>query len=307
MKNLFFGCLTVVLLGSSSRVFGADPQSPDAYLVRASSQTIKRRQAVLVLAQSKNQAGAPELVAALADKDPMSRSLAAQGLGTLKYAAARPELAKLLAADPYPEVREAAAVSLRQIEDPSAVDALSQALGDSSANVRVTALTGLAHYRDMKSTLFVEAACKDKAVEVRRTAVFVLGRLEDPTAIPTVEQLLKDPDAAVRAGAAQTLAELHATGSKAVLLPLLKDPEKSVQASAARSLLIFGDNSGFETAKALAQDQDLGVRIIAVDALGWSKDPGAETELQSLLTEAPANIRPAVQEALTRTQQLRKQ
>jgi HEAT repeat protein len=71
--------------------------------------------------------------------------------------------------------------------------------------------------------------------------------------------------------------------------------------------MMLGDNSAFEVAKALDQDPDFGVRVVAIDALGWSKDPAAETELQSLLALVPANSRPAVQEALTRTQQLRKQ
>ena len=67
------------------------------------------------------------------------------------------------------------------------------------------------------------------------------------------------------------------------------------------------DNSGFEAAKALAKDPDLSVRVVAIDALGWSKDPAAEAELHSLLAQSPADSRPAVEEALARTRQLRKQ
>ena len=142
-------------------------QAKEAYLVRPSSETVQRRQSVLALAQSRDVQSASKLLEAISDKDPMTRTLAVQGLGTLKVAAAVAPLSGLLASDPYPEVRQAAASSLRQIGDPGAV--------------------------------------------------------------------------------------------------------------------------------------------VAIDALGWSKDPAAEAELQSLLAQSPADSRPAVEEALARTRQLRKQ
>jgi len=306
MRDHYAGWFAAVLLALAPGVFGAAPKPQEAYLVHPSTETVQRREAVLALARSKDAQAGVKLVEALKDKDPMTRTLAAQGLGSLKVAAALSSLANVLANDPYPEVRQAAATSLRQIGDPAAVDALGKAVGDVDPNVRLIALTGLGRYRDPSTRPLVEAACKDKSVEVRRTAVYVLGRLEDPAAVPTVEQLLKDPDAAVRAGAAQTLGDLHVSDSKTALLPLLNDPDHMIRASVARSLIMLGDNSGFDVAKALDHDPDLAVRVVAIDALGWSKDPAAETELQSLLTQTPAASQPAVQEALLRTQQLRK-
>jgi len=308
MRGHFFSRSVMVMSGLVPALLWAAPKPEDSYLVHPSTQTVQRREAVLALGGSKDSQAVSKLVSALSDKDPMTRMLAAQGLGTLKAASTQAALARSLATDTDAEVRQAAAVSLRQIEDPAAVDALGKALKDSSPNVRVTALAGLAHYKVAGSGPLVEALCKDNAVEVRRTAVFVLGRLEDHAAVPTLEGLLKsDPDGAVRAGAAQALGDLRAAESKEALRPLLKDPVKIVQASAARSLTILGDNSGFEIAKTLAQDSDLGVSIIAIDALGWSKDPGAEAELQTLLTQASENIRPAIQAALARQKQIRKQ
>jgi HEAT repeat protein len=300
-------CVILPMWGSVAGVLWAEAKPKDNYSVRPSSQTIKRREAALALGQAKDAAQAgPQLLEALSDKDPMTRSLAVQSLGSLKYAAAKSKLAELLTTDPSTEVREAAAVSLRQLGDPQVVGALGKAVNDPAPNVRVTALMGLSYYRDAKVRPVVEAATKDKSVEVRRTAIYVLGRLGDPAAVPVVRTLLKDADSTVRAGAAQSLGELHAMDAKADLSPLLKDPEKTVQASTARALLMLGDSAGFETAKALSNDENLTVRLLAIDALGWSKDPAAEVQLQSLLAEAPANSRTAVREALTRTQQLRK-
>jgi len=299
--SVFLGLNPGMLLAASKA------QPKEAYLVRPSSETVKRRQSVLSLTQAGDAGSVSTLIEALADKDPMTRTLAVQGLGTLKVAAAAAPLADLLAKDPYPEVRQAAAFSLRQIEVPSTVAALGKALKDPEVNVRVVSLTGLAHYKDVKSSPLVQTACKDTSADVRRTAVFVLSRLEDPASIPTVQLLLKDPDDSVRAGAAQALGELRAYDSTALLRPLLKDPNKVIQASAARSLLMLKDNSGFEAAQILAKDANLGVRVVAIDALGWSKDPAAETELQSLLAQSPTDSRPALEAALSRTQQLRKQ
>ena len=308
MKNLNFSRFAGVLLGGITSFSWAATVPKDSYLMRPSSETVKQRQAVFALSQSKDpQAAAPQLMAALTAKDPMTRTLAVRGLGRLKAADAEPKLEAILANDPYPEVREAAATSLREIESPNAVDALGKALSDEATTVRLTALSGLAHYRDAKVRTLVEAVTKDKSVEVRRTAVYVLGQLDDPKAGPVIQDLLKDPDSGVRAGAAQALGELHTAPSKTALLPLLKDPDKGVRAVAARSLLMLGDNSGFETAKTLANDADHNVQVIAIDALGWSKNTEAETELQALLSQAAPENRRMIQEALTRTQQLRKQ
>jgi HEAT repeat protein len=282
--------------------------APLSYAVRPSSQTVKRREAVLALSYEKDvsQVG-PKLVEALADKDPMSRTLAVQGIGNLKYGAAREKVSHVLATDPSVEAREAAAVTLRQLGDVQAVGALAKAVSDTSPNVRTTALAGLAYYRDRSALPQVEAACKDEVAGVRRTALYAIGRMEATSSEPVVQALLKDSDAAVRALAAQTLGEIRATSSTGALKDLLSASEKSVQVSAARSLLKLGDSSGLETAKALSRDEDITVRLLAIDALGWSKDKAAGKELETLLTKVPDNSRIAVQEALTRHQQLRKQ
>jgi len=307
MKDLLLGRLTIVALGLAPALLWAAPKSQEPYSIHPSTQTVQRRQAVLLLEQSKDPQAGQKLIEALNDKDAMTRSLAAEGLGALKSAAAGSALAKVLAKDASPDVRQAAAVSLRQIQDPGAVDALGRALKDSSANVRLTALSGLGFYRDAKSGPLVEAVCTDPSIEVRRTAVYVLGRLEDRAAVPTVQQLIKsDPDAGVRAGAAQVLGQLRSKESVDVLRPLLKDPVKAIRASAAHSLLMLGEASGLAEASALDKDPDATVRLIAIDALGWSKDPAAEAELKTLLTTVPADSQAAIQAALNRTQQLRK-
>jgi HEAT repeat protein len=306
MRNRIFWSFGLLVGLAGALWADPKPKPKESYIVRPSSQTVKRRESALSLGQSKDASAGPALLQALEDRDSMTRALAVRSLGKLKYVPARSKLSALLATDPSDQVREASALALRQIGDPKAVTALLKALSDTSTNVRVTALAGLAQYKDTKARPGIEAACHDKAVQVRRTAVYVLGRLEDPKAIPVVLGLTKDLDASVRAGAAQSLGALHAEDSKDALRDLLKDPDNAVQASAAHSLAMLGDSTGFEKAKELVQDPNLAVRILAIDTLGWSEDPSAESALQTLLTEAPADTRPAVQEALMRNQQLRK-
>lgn len=279
-----------------------------SYVVRPSSQTVKRREAVLAMGQGADVSKAgQQLMAALSDKDAMSRALAARELGTLKYGPALESLSGLLKTDTSAEVREAAALSLKQLGNRKALPALAAAVSDPVPAVRVTALTSMGYFRDPSVRAQVEAACQDSSTDVKRTAVFVLGRLEDPQSVPVAEAMLKDTDASVRAVAAQTLGDLRAASAKPALTALLQDANKSVQISAARSLLKLGDSAGFEKAKAYALDEDLTVRLLAIDALGWSRDRQAGTMLADLLNQVPPNSRVAVQEAINRQEQLRKQ
>lgn len=284
------------------------PKSGTSYVVRPSSTTVKRREAVLAMSQNPDSAVAgSRLIAALDDQDSVARALAVRELGGLQHRAALGRLTTMLKTDPVADVREAAAASLKQLNSPSAVPALSGALSDSSPAVRVTSLMALAHYREPSSRRAIEAACRDASADVRRTALFALGRLESPASVPAVEPLLKDPEASVRAVASQTLAELHVSTVTAVLSGMLKDPSRAVQVSAARSLLKLGDASGFETAKSAVRDEEFAVRLLAIDALGWSRQPEAGTLLAELAQDPPVNSRVAVKDAQARHERLRKQ
>ncbi len=276
-----------------------------SYIVRPSTQTIKRREAVVGMWDDASKG--PQLLEALSDKDVVTRAAAARGLGTIKFSGAREKLISVLGADSSAEVREAAALSLQQLNDPSVTPALTKAIADPVTSVRTTALMGIGHYRDRSARIQVEAAAKDSSPDIRRTALYTLSRLGDVQSAPVVEEMLKDPDYSVKAMAAQTLGDIRATGSKAALTGLLQDASKPVQISAARSLLKLGDSAGFEKAKAYALDDDMTVRLLAIDALGWSKDPEAGKVLADILDKVPANNRHAVQESQTRHERLRKQ
>jgi len=84
------------LLMGLTGVLWADAKPKEAYTVRPSSQTVKRRESALSLGQSKDAAQAgPALFQALDDKDAMTRALAVRSLGNLKYAPSRSRLGEL--------------------------------------------------------------------------------------------------------------------------------------------------------------------------------------------------------------------
>lgn len=119
-------------------------RQPDDVLRRAallrSGDTMARRSAAAVLLQSDDPRAAAALIAALGDEDPGVRELAADGLDGVLAAAAG--LAELLRADPVPEVRRAAARSLRHNPDPAAQAALAAAAADPDPVVRALAARG---------------------------------------------------------------------------------------------------------------------------------------------------------------------
>src|ERR1700690_638255 len=105
MSSRIFWSLGLVL--GLAAALQAESKPNEAFAVHPSSQTVKRRQSALALGQSKDAAQAgPALLQALQDKDPMTRSLAVQGLGNLKYGAANAPLAQVLASDSNDEVRQ---------------------------------------------------------------------------------------------------------------------------------------------------------------------------------------------------------
>jgi hypothetical protein len=119
----------------------------------------------------------PELLGALADKDPRIRAAAAEALGEVGDASAVEPLGKALASDADSDVRDAAAEALGDIGSPNAVPLLS-------------------------------AGLRDADEDVRETVVDALGSIGGPDAERVLRQALSDPDEDVRDAAAAALAKM---------------------------------------------------------------------------------------------------
>ena len=151
--------------------------------------------------------GLPENAARtlLADPDVRVREAAAHAAGKEHL----DELAHLLIQDPSSDVRHAAAITLGDLDDRRALDALLAAVEDQDAIVRMAALRALVQ-------LLTEAGaagrlCRElRSVrpERRRAAVYALAHLHVLAAAGDVSRLVDDPDHDVRRAVLQTVDEL---------------------------------------------------------------------------------------------------
>jgi HEAT repeat protein len=117
---------------------------------------------------------------------------------------------------------------------------------------------------------------------------------------------LNDGDPAVRAEAAQAIGTLHGSSLQAQLTEALKDPDTLVRVSAARSLAQFGDRAGFQVALASAKNDNKAVRVLAIETLGWVRDPIAIPLLQSFELEPDGTIHKTAEAALKRIREKKK-
>jgi len=271
---------------------------------RVPAEALKRRNQVDAWASKGDAANASSLITALGDKDYYTRVLAARGLGDLRWAAARARLEALLLEDPHAEVRESVAQALRQMPDPSSIPALEKALLDSSESVRIVATDVLGLTGSTRAVQALAGALKDQSISVRRTAAVGFQRLNDPAAMPALLSALKDPDVYVRSNAILAIGAI--TGRKTLpagVKEALKDREPLVQAAAARTLAASGDISGLQNIKVLLQSSDPLVKLQAIEASGWSKDPEVKAQLKSLAADPDPGVRQGVTLALQRIQQ----
>lgn len=113
-----------------------------------------------------------------------------------------PQLAAALR-DRVPCVRRVAASLLARIEAPAAVAALGDALGDASADVREVAALGSGMAEATAHAAPLSRMLGDSSARVRQAAAWALGAIESKPAMPQLLELLaNDADAQVRQAAA---------------------------------------------------------------------------------------------------------
>jgi HEAT repeat protein len=198
--------------------------------------------------------------------------------------------------DASADVRMSAVRALGQLEDPRSVAALTAALrGDQDATVRKTAAWALGQIEDRAATPALVAAMQgDRDVEVRRTATWALGQLEDPAAVDALVRALRDGDAEVRQTAVWALGQIEDHRAVPGLSAVLREGDAGARRQAAWAL---GQIEAKEAAPALAaalRDGDAEVRATAVWALGQVQSPEAVPGLAAALRDGdPATRRQA--------------
>jgi len=243
----------------------------------------------------------PALIVALKDPDPKVREAAANSLGQLEDPRAIPGLIEA-SRDASSAVRAAALESLSRFDDPRVVDPMIQALKDPNREVRQDAAQSLGRFNDARAVRPLTAALSDSSADVRQAAAESLGELHDAQAAPALGGALKDPKADVRQAAAQALGELELKHAPQALIDALGDPEADVRQAAAQSLGEIQDPLAVPGLTALLNDQNGDVRESAVNSLSEIGDAAAINALVGALKSSDPDVRRRAAEALGQKQ-----
>ncbi|WP_428262833.1 HEAT repeat domain-containing protein [Haliangium sp.] len=232
----------------------------------------------LILAGLARKLGAPtrpDLLAALADPEPLVRQVALRALADLTDPADVARFAAVAGEDPDPGVRGAAVAGLgalagaAEARDPAA-QAARAALDDAHLAVRSAAVTALARLDD-RETLARVAAQPLPALAVR-AAMAVRG--DQPALLErALDRALADPDPSVRAAALNAVHAAERGRAVTRAEAALADPSWLVRLAAARALLYLdtierrGDSAPSEDLDTLAGSVTAAQRGRAEDTL----------------------------------------
>lgn len=182
--------------------------------------------------------------------------IAAQILGQIGDRRAVPFLKELIHA-PNRYVREQAVRALGQLDDPRQVTTLKQVLTDDPvADVRSAAAWSMGNLRDTSAVAPLVQALTDTVALVRQNALAAVQYLWTPTAEGTTIAALRDPDATVRYIAAQMLGHHRTTSALNQLCLALLDDSIGVRTESARALGLIGDTTAVGPLERLLSERD---------------------------------------------------
>jgi HEAT repeat protein len=180
------------------------------------------------------------------------------------------------------DVRYVVAISLGELKDRDALDALvEQMQGDGHPVARQGAVIAMAMIGDARVEPVLLEALRGGPPEVRYQAAVTLAQLDPAGAIAPLRRALRDEDAEVRGNAAGALSDLGDAASCGAIAALLDDPAPSARFEAAVALARLGDRRG--TSVLIANLANSDQRFIAAEHLFRCPDPEARPHLQRLL------------------------
>jgi HEAT repeat protein len=209
----------------------------------------------------------PQLLAALKDPQPVTRSQAA---GALSKFPAPETVAALceLARDSSPLVRYRAIASLGVIGDRTALPVVFDALGDDDRGVRQrAAVPALERLADRTVPGRLLALAHHPRPATRRLVMYLLARHANDATGPVLQQALNDPDPLVRAEAALALGNLRARLALDDLCGRLTDGDEHVRGAAVYALGQVGERAAAEKLQPLLHDPDPFVRAATAESL----------------------------------------
>jgi hypothetical protein len=163
------------------------------------------------------------------DPDPVRRAYAANAIGEFLETPGVAAVSAAIQKDTDPGVRAAAASALGRLNDDGS-GALSKALGDTDARVKLSALRSATRINIFKDALAVSKLTADGDPAVRRSSAELLGSMRAVEGVDALLVLARDPDANVRNAACHSLGALHDPKARPVLEDLAKnDPDGLVR------------------------------------------------------------------------------
>ncbi len=167
--------------------------------------------AAQILGQIGDRRAIPFLKSLLGNDNRHVREQAVRALGQLDDSRLHATLASVLSRDSAPEVRGAAAWSLGNLRDTTAVPALVRALADTIPAVRRQALAALQFLWTSDAAAAALAALRDRDANVRYVAAQLLGHHRTHRALDALCLALTDDNLWVRVESARTLGRIGDT------------------------------------------------------------------------------------------------
>jgi HEAT repeat protein len=218
----------------------------------------------------------------LEDKYPNVRAAAVEGLWEQERLSVMRRLLELLATDPAPEVRAAAALALSQFAARAALDELDSGADDlrrglltavtdrnQPVEVHRRALESLGYFCDDQTLALIDAAYGSRDQLLRESALVAMGRSMEERYLPTIAKELGSASPAMRYEAARAAGEFGEDGRPllAKLIPLVETEDTEVALEAIWALGQIGGPSAQRTLQRISQGRDETRREAAEEAL----------------------------------------
>jgi cyclophilin family peptidyl-prolyl cis-trans isomerase/HEAT repeat protein len=221
----------------------------------------------------------PQLVASASSGDPLSRALAARGLGALKDAGAGEILASL-SRDKDERVVVSALRALANTGDAKGVPAVAAALASPPLIVKREALKALALLppdRALRSKIVPYVGAREPWI--RAAALPALAHTDREEFALVLSGLDPDPEWTVRSALASALGDAGDEASLVILFGMLKDEDPRVLPSVLEALRKARGNDAVDTLRRHLEHPDFAVRAAAAEGLAALKAPGQSAAL----------------------------
>ncbi|MCU0785856.1 MAG: HEAT repeat domain-containing protein [Verrucomicrobia bacterium] len=182
----------------------------------------------------------------------------------------------------------------------AAVNAVAAVLKTGSYEKRVAAVNVLGEINEPTVIKPLQDALRDPDALVRTAVAYALARVGGPQVVPGLIHALKDNDRNVRVAVAVALGKLSDARAVEPLILLLKDKEWEVRAAALESLGRLGDARAFKPVAERLDDKDQEVRQYAVDAVAQVGDESIIEKLVLTMVDGHSGVRQAAARALPR-------